>query len=56
MIILSIVIGFVVGVFFTLWFFQEEIFNGRKVGYGKNDIHPDSCCRSVPYAQRPPKQ
>jgi len=55
MIILSIVIGFVVGVFFTLWLFREEIYHGQKVGYGPNDIHPDSsCCRSVPPAQHKP--
>ena len=56
MIILSIVIGFVIGVFFTLWLFHSEIYHGQKVGYGPNDIHPDygSCCRHLPSPNFPP--
>jgi len=34
-------LGFILGVAFTLFMFSEQIWNGRKVGYGENDIHPD---------------
>jgi len=49
--------SFFAGIGLTLWIFTKEIFNGRKVGYGENDIHPDNglgCCRSVPPAQYKP--
>ena len=51
------ILSFFAGIGLTLWLFQEEVFNGRKVGYGLNDIHPDSygsCCRHVPPAQYKP--
>jgi hypothetical protein len=39
---MACILSFFAGIGITLWIFQEEIFHGRKVGYGKNDIHPDS--------------
>lgn len=51
------ILSFFAGIGITLWIFQEEIFHGRKVGYGKDDIHPDyghGCCRHVPSAQHKP--
>jgi len=62
--ILTGILSFFAGIGLTLWLCQEEIYHGRKVGYGEDDIHPDNglgCCRSVPHAQykpdiRPEKQ
>ena len=63
MTIILCILSFFAGIGITVYLFYEEIFNGRKVGYGPNDIHPDygSCCRHVPPAQykpdiRPEKQ
>jgi len=41
MLVLSYLFAFVGGVVFTVWLCQEELFHGRKVGYGENNIHPD---------------
>jgi hypothetical protein len=50
-------LGFSIGGLCTMWIFNAEIYHGRKIGYGENDIHPDNglgCCRSVPPAQYKP--
>lgn len=41
MAILSYLLIFLFGVVLTVFLLQEEIYHGRKVGYGENDIHPD---------------
>lgn len=39
--LLYVLLGFILGVAFTLWMFSSEIFHGTKVGYDEGDISPD---------------
>lgn len=54
---IACILSFFAGIGLTVFLFQEEIFNCRKIGYGENDIHPDyssSCCRYLPPPNFPP--
>ncbi len=35
------ILSFFAGIGITIWLFQEELWHGRKVGYGEGDISPD---------------
>jgi len=39
--VLYVLIGFILGVGFTLLIFSNEIYHGTKVGYGPEEIHPE---------------
>lgn len=41
MLILSYLLTFIFGVVLTVFLLQDEIYHGRKVGYGEGDINPD---------------
>ena len=41
MTVIAGIIGFVLGIGFTLFMFSNEIYHGQKVGYEAGDIHPN---------------